>query len=412
QHSHNGVVRCYTTEYEEQRRAKNPNILSTEAFERWMSAEIARNKTAGHQRTNASRVIPTVVHVIYSNAGENISDAQVFSQMDVLNEDFQRLNPDTTNTPAAFLPVAVDSDIEFCLASIDPMGNPTNGINRVNLAGSPFTSNFVDNTIKPTTIWNPNEYFNIWVCNLSGGLLGWAQFPEAATLPGIGTGNGGANTDGVVCLHTSFGRPPDNPFPGPYNAGRTLTHEVGHWLGLRHIWGDGGCGVDDFCADTPESDGSNFGCPTTHVSCGTTDMVQNYMDYTDDACMNIFTQNQKDRMDVVLGSSVRRASLLTSSVCSTAPEISFVQASSSSTESSASGTIGCRGYQDIDIPLRIGGPPVGNATVTMSVVSATATLGVDYDILVGVTMFPDGLTNPQVFRLRLYDDGALETAEN
>jgi PKD repeat protein len=116
-------------------------------------------------------------------------------------------------------------------------------------------------------------------------------------------------------LHTSIGRAPANPFSGTYNAGRTATHEVGHYLGLRHIWGDGGCSVDDYCGDTPNSDAANYGCPTTHVSCGSLNMVQNYMDYTDDNCMNIFTADQRTRMRTVMENSPRRSNLRTSPVC-------------------------------------------------------------------------------------------------
>lgn len=406
------VIRCATVEVDAMRRAKNTKLQSTDEFEAWMAGELKKRAEQSSNRISATRVLPTVVHVIYSNATENISTAQVISQIDVLNEDFGRLNPDTTNTPVAFRPVAADTDIEFCLAQLDPNGNPTNGINRVSMGGSPFSINDFETNIKPATQWDPNRYFNIWVANLSGGLLGYAQFPEAATLPGIGTGNGAANTDGVVCLYTSVGRPPDNPFGGVYNQGRTATHEVGHWLGLRHIWGDGGCAVDDFCADTPESDGSNFGCPTTHVSCGTTDMVQNYMDYTDDLCMNIFTQDQKARIDVVMAGSPRRASLLTSTECSGTPEISFVNATTTATEATVSGSGPCRGFQDLDIALRIGGPPAGDATVTMTVVSSTLTPVADYDVLIGSVIFPNGVTGPQTFRIRVYDDGAVEAAEN
>ena len=410
----NGVIRCYTTEIENQRRAENPKIPSVAEFESWMARELSARDQGQNQRVAASRVIPTVVHVIYSNAADpdNISDAQVISQIDILNEDFERTNPDTVNTPAAFQSVAVDSDIEFCLAQIDPMGNPTTGINRVQIAGSPFTTGFIESNIKPATQWDPTQYFNIWVCNISGGVLGYAQFPEAGGLAGVGTGNGAANTDGCVLLHSSVGRPPANPFPGPYNLGRTATHEVGHWLGLRHIWGDGNCTVDDFCADTPNSDNPNFGCPTTHVSCSSTDMVQNYMDYTDDACMNIFTADQKARMDIVLSSSIRRASLLTSSVCNLTPEITFVTTTTSMTENSSSGMTGCRGFQDIDIALRIGGPPTGAATVTLTTIGSTAQLGVDYDILTGVVVFPNGVTGNQTFRIRVYDDAAVEVLEN
>ncbi|MEM6269558.1 MAG: M43 family zinc metalloprotease [Bacteroidota bacterium] len=403
-------VRCYTTEMEQLLHQQHPKLGTDAQFERWMAEEL-KKLPPSNQRVNATRIIPTVVHVIYSNATENISAAQVQSQIDILNEDFGRLNADTVNTPAGFVPVAANSDLEFCLAQIDPNGDPTDGINRVSLNGSPFTTTDFQNNIKPTTIWDPDRYFNIWVANLQGGLLGYAQFPEAATLPGIGTGNGVANTDGVVCLYTSFGRPPANPFPGPYNQGRTATHEVGHWLGLRHIWGDGNCAADDFCADTPNSDGPNYGCATGSVSCGSTDMVENYMDYSDDACMNIFTQCQKARMDVVMAGSPRRASLLTSTVCDLSPEINFLTASTTLTEATVSGSGPCRGFQDLDIALRIGGPPVGNATVTMTVVGGNLQAGADYDVIVGVVVFPDGLTGPQNFRLRIYDDGALEGVE-
>lgn len=296
-------------------RAQYPGMESLNDFEGWMQQKLVQLSAQTSTARPSVRTIPTVVHVIYSNSSENITDAQVISQIDVLNEDFRRLNADTTSTPSGFQPVAADCQVEFCLATIDPNGNPTNGIDRVSLSGSPFSRTYVDNTIKPTTVWDANNYFNIWVVNVGGGLLGWAQFPNSSGLSGLGTNNGNANTDGVVLLYTSVGRPPHNPFSGPYNLGRTATHEVGHWLGLRHIWGDGNCSQDDFCNDTPDSDNPNYACPTTHVSCSSTDMVQNYMDYTYDACMNIFTSDQKARMDVVLANSPRRASLLNSSVC-------------------------------------------------------------------------------------------------
>lgn len=308
---------CGTMQYDAQLRITNPGLGSLQDFENWMQTRIAQMQTQqGNQPfAAATRVLPTVVHVIYSNNAENISLAQIQSQIEILNEDFQRLNADTTNTPASFQPVAANCDIEFCLAAIDPNGNPTNGVNRVSRSGSPFSMNDFENTIKAQTVWDPNRYFNIWVANLNGGLLGYAQFPSQSGLSGLGNNGGAANTDGVVLLHTSVGRPPHNPFSGPFNLGRTATHEVGHWLGLRHIWGDGNCNVDDFCNDTPNSDNPNYGCPTTHTSCSSVDMVQNYMDYSNDACMNLFTEDQKTRIDVVMANSPRRASLLTSNAC-------------------------------------------------------------------------------------------------
>jgi hypothetical protein len=408
-----GHIRCMTYEWDQARRAANPKLGTTEDFENWMAKELSKPLSPGSQtKVTASRVIPTVVHVIYSNATENISTGMIQSQIDILNEDFQRLNPDAVNTPPAFVPAAANCDIEFCLAQIDPLGNATTGIDRVSMAGSPFSMATIDATIKPATIWDPNQYFNIWVCNMSGGLLGYAQFPEAASLAGIGTGNGAANTDGVAILYASVGRPPFNTFGGPYNLGRTATHEIGHWLGLRHIWGDGNCAATDYCADTPPSGGPNFGCPAGIATCGPVQMVQNYMDYTDDNCMNVFTQNQKSRMDVVLGSSIRRASLLSSSVCSLSPAISFFSATTTMTENSTSGTSGCRGYQDINIVLRIGGPPTGAATVTMTVVSQTLTAGVDYQVMTGAVVFPNGVTGNRNFVLRIFDDASVEAIEN
>ena len=248
--------------------------------------------------------IPVVVHVVWNTASENISDAQVQSQIDVLNEDFRRLNSDANNTWSQ----AADSELEFCLASIDPNGNATTGITRRQTTVSSFASN--DNmkffSSGGQDAWPTGDYLNIWVCDLSSGLLGYAQFP-----------GGPASTDGVVIDYAYFGR--GGSANAPFDLGRTATHEVGHWLNLRHIWGDGGCNVDDFVSDTPTSDNPNYGCPTGHVSCSSTDMIENYMDYTDDGCMNLFTQGQKSRMRALFGAGGSRASLLSSNGCSSAP---------------------------------------------------------------------------------------------
>ncbi|MEO1713309.1 MAG: M43 family zinc metalloprotease, partial [Bacteroidota bacterium] len=169
-----------------------------------------------------------------------------------------------------------------------------------------------DSELKPATFWDPNRYFNIWTVNFGGfigrNLLGYAQFPSNSGLLGLEVDEGLAETDGVVVGYKYFGRGSFPELNETYNLGRTCTHEVGHWLGLRHIWGDGDCTVDDFCSDTPASDEPNYSC-SPHISCGTQDMIENYMDYTDDQCMNLFTQDQKDRMIQVLENSPRRNTL-------------------------------------------------------------------------------------------------------
>ena len=264
--------------------------------------------------------IPVVVHVIHNGepvgTGPNISQAQVQSQIEVLNEDFRR--KEGTNGFNDH-PDGADTEIEFYLATQDPNGRSLAepGIDRVNGRRNSWPRgpirNPLDNSVKPQTIWPPDRYFNIWTVNFGGfvsrDLLGYAQFPSNSGLPGLNTNEGAASTDGIVVGYKYFGSSDKGNFPdlwAPFDKGRTTTHEVGHWLGLRHIWGDGDCTVDDYCADTPNVGEANIGCPTGARSCGEIPMVENYMDYTDDPCMNIFTQDQKERMLTVLRNSPRR----------------------------------------------------------------------------------------------------------
>jgi len=247
--------------------------------------------------------IPVVVHVVYRTATENISDAQIQTQLDVLNEDFRRLNSDADGTWSQ----AADAEIEFCLASVDPNGNSTSGITRTSTNVNGFGTN---DAVKSASsggkdAWPSGDYLNFWVCNIGGGILGYAQFP-----------GGAASTDGVVNDYRYTGT--IGTATAPFNLGRTATHEVGHWLNLRHIWGDGACGVDDFVSDTPTSDAPNYGCASSHTSCGTTDMVQNYMDYSDDGCMNLFTAGQKSRMQALFAPGGFRNSLTSSGGCGSA----------------------------------------------------------------------------------------------
>ena len=260
-----------------------------------------------------------VFHILTDGVGnENLSEAAIQAQIDQLNLDFG-------NGAGSSYTVATDTEVRFCLAQQNEtevtMFEP--GINRItDYDDGPFSMSDFENTIKPATQWDPTRYLNIWVSDLSAGLLGYAQFPSNSGLSGLNNNGGGANTDGVVVASFTVGSVL-NPGPGgPYNLGRTLTHEVGHWIGLRHIWGDSGsCSNDDYCADTPDATTSNGGCPTVD-SCPSdglgADMVENYMDYSNDACMDTFTADQTTRIQAVLANSPRRMELGASTVCSPA----------------------------------------------------------------------------------------------
>jgi hypothetical protein len=320
-----GHIRCVSSEYEKYLQEKYPKRLSDAQFEAWITPLIEnyRNMQSVSSQTGGIITIPVVVHVIHNGqavgVAPNITDAQVESQITVMNNDFRRLaGTPGFNTNA----VGADTQIQFALAKQDPNGNPTNGINRVNLCQPSWSTAAINGTVKPTTIWDPTLYLNMWSVNFTDNtLLGYAQFPDASGLQGLNASGGAATTDGVVANYSAFGSINYNDgtflLNAPYNAGRTMTHEVGHWIGLRHIWGDGNCTVDDFCADTPNAGAPNYGCPVGTNSCTGlanpgVDMIENYMDYTDDSCMNIFTQNQKDRMVVIMNNAARRASLKTS----------------------------------------------------------------------------------------------------
>jgi hypothetical protein len=298
-------------------------------FETWLAQKIAERNADPNQDPQAVYNIPCIVHVIHSGqsigSGTNISQNQVNSQYDVLNEDFRKLNADfSTVCPSVFQSVAADCQINFCKALRDPNGNTLTepGIDRVNAVtkgwttGS-YTQSYVDATIKPQSIWNPANYLNIWVCNLGNGLLGYATFPAGSSLSCLSSPFGSSTTDGVVILYTAFGRVGNVGFP--YDKGRSATHEIGHWLGLRHIWGDTNCG-SDCVSDTPTQQTANFGCPPfPQVTCNNGpngDMWCNYMDYTDDRCMVMFTTGQKSRIQTCMSVGTYRHPLASSFVCS------------------------------------------------------------------------------------------------
>lgn len=319
-----GQIRCATTEYEKYLQLKNPDRLTSEQFESWLAPLVQKQRAIKANSKMATTIItiPVVVHVIHSGqaigTAPNIGDAQVQSQITVLNQDYRKM----LGTPGYNTnPVGADVQIEFTLAQQDPNGNPTNGIDRVNFCQSSWSEDEINTTLKPATIWDPTQYLNMWSVEFSNStLLGYAQFPDGSGLSGIGATGGTANTDGVVSRYEVFGSKTfdtNNNFllDPKYNKGRTMTHETGHFLGLIHIWGDSTCG-NDYCDDTPTHHNANFDCPTIiPQSCDSPsvpEMIQNYMDYTDDYCMNIFTNNQAVRIATVMANSTRRKTLATS----------------------------------------------------------------------------------------------------
>ena len=306
---------CGVDQYQKTLEQLQPGTLQQQQRAREAVHTYLRQSTNQQQLRKAETTItiPVVFHILYNTPEQNIPDTQILSQLAVLNEDFRRANADRIHTPSHFQAIAGDAGIEFCLASTGPDGEPTTGITRTQTSVAAFSAS--NNRIKRgnnggADAWDRDQYLNIWVGNIGDDILGWATFPEASTA---------SQNDGVVLHYQAVGAAPHNPFDTQFNRGRTATHEIGHWLGLRHIWGDyeDTCSDSDGIDDTPNQKGSNYNCPSgILISCNNGpygDMWQNYMDYSDDACMNLFTQGQVAYMRAVLHSL--RSKLLTSVAC-------------------------------------------------------------------------------------------------
>lgn len=244
----NGPVRqCAAQDIYQQQNSNPKTALQRQQIEQHTRAFLERKQKGTAQARTGILTIPVIVHVIYNKAQENISDAQIQSQIDVLNEDFRKMNSDASNTPAEF--TAADMQIQFSLSqttrkySTRTEWGTNDDMKKSSMGG-----------VDPI---DPAHNMNMWICNIGGGILGYAQFP-----------GGPAATDGVVFSPQYCGSRDKQPagetfyLSAPFDKGRTATHEVGHYLNLRHIWGDGNCGADDFVADTPTAAGANYGCPT------------------------------------------------------------------------------------------------------------------------------------------------------
>jgi len=305
---------CGTMEHHRRLLSESPEYARNRAA---IENDARKQREEGGARFTGVIRIPTVVHVLYKTAAQNVSDAQIQSQIDVLNRDFRALNPDVSNVPPVFQPLVADCRVEFFLAATDPNGNPTNGITRTATTVASFaaaTDECKSSATGGADPWPADKYLNLWVAqchNQFGSLLGYAQFP-----------GGPAATDGVVIVPTAFGS--TGTATAPFHLGRTATHEVGHWLNLYHIWADdgSGCAGSDEVADTPNQGSENYGTPTfPHISCGNGpngDLFMNYMDYVDDEAMVMFTHGQAARMESCLD-GVRNSFLVQSGAATPEP---------------------------------------------------------------------------------------------
>ncbi|GAB4024115.1 M43 family zinc metalloprotease [Spirosoma koreense] len=316
------LQRCATVEHERVLQQRNPDRLQqiNELNRRILQAQTDAGSLRVQDDGTVYR-IPVVVHVVHSNASNtvggtnnvNISDEQILSQIQVLNEDYRRKSGTNGYNTS---PIGADARIEFYLATTDPNGLPTTGITRHYYAQKTSFDVFSDDVLLSNiAYWPSDQYLNIWVTKVDQ-YLGYTQFPTAAdTLRGLPSVSN-ERTDGSIIDYRYFGRQVGTVTNTTYALGRTATHEIGHWLGLIHTWGDGDGCAEDYVADTPPTKAANqtTQCRQTYSTCvngvQTRDLIEDYMDYSPDACMNLFTAGQVARMRAVLQLSPRRAKLL------------------------------------------------------------------------------------------------------
>lgn len=392
-------------------------------FEAQLSRLISARQSTGARFTGPV-TIPVVFHVIYRNAdvlgnsSPNLAANKFQSQVDQLNRDYGNLSGSAYG-------VAADVQIRFCLAVVDPQGKTMAepGIERINGQARGFSntstqtqnaliSNF-DNTIKPATIWDPYSYFNVWSAAMNtSGLLGYATFPALSGLPGLD--NGETDLDaGVVLNWESIGSVANPGADVNYGYGRTLTHEAGHFFGLRHITGDSNCG-NDFCADTPPQDDLTSGCPApgTSNNCSPAQpkMFENYMDYSNDACLNTFTANQALRSQTVMDNSPRRLELISSRACQVRAgnAISFGAKVLNVSEKGLAGA--CPNVRTYTISLYVPVQATGAATVNFTH-SGTATVNKDFTISPASVAYTANDASVKTITLTVIDDEQVEPTE-
>jgi hypothetical protein len=415
------IVRCYTVEVLNEFRKTHPNAETDAHFESWMNKKIQDRKA--QRPLLANYTIPVIFHIIYN--GEAVGTTPNLSAA-AINQQILQLNKDYANLSNSQYAVSANTGIQFVLAATDTMGNTLAepGIDRISITSkgwtdystSGWTNTYIDQTVKPVSIWKVDNYYNVWIVpkinSSTSDLLGYATFPLSSTLPGLFSGETNT-TAGVVVQTGTLGSvfSPNSCGVG-YGLGKTLSHETGHFLGLRHIWGDANCG-DDYCGDTPVHFTSNSGVPQhpKSNSCGTPDeMFENYMDYSDDIVLNTFTTNQVDRMQTVMLNSPRRVSLATSPVggviVSGSNKIAFANCSGNLTVFETGANNGYPRYKDISVTLNAEDKATGTSTVTFAV-GGTAVSGLDYELLTPSVTFASGDQFKPV-NFRIFDNAVVD----
>ena len=376
--------------------------------------------------------VPIIFHCIYrtgqaqstTKPTPNLVAAAYQAQVDQLNKDY-------ANRSLSTYGVAADVKIQFCMAVVDTTGKLLlePGIDRINASTRGWkdtktiannAETYIDTTIKPATIWDPYGYFNVWTVAMdSSGLLGYATFPSSSTLNGISAADATETdkTAGVVMAWQAVGSVNRPGVDASYGYGRTLTHESGHFFGLRHIWGDATCG-DDYCADTPPQDAETYGCPTTAAdkknNCipAGPKMYQNYMDYSDDACLNTFTANQALRCQTTMDNSPRRMGLLKSKACVTRAVNSIQFGAASQLDVVETGKLGtCPSVQTYTFNIYISDKATGTATVTFSNVGGTALQNKDYTISPASITYAANDNGIKTVTVTVIDDQIVEPTE-
>ena len=412
--------KCLTFESLQEYRSKTPGAASDAAFETNLKSAITANAKNG--ALLSTYTIPVIFHILHQGepigTGQNLHAAQIREQLAQLNLDF-------ANASGSKYGVAANTNIQFSLAVIDPQGRKLAepGIERINRNGRgwqppPYDvmgfENFMDATILPATIWNPYAYMNVWITELDDNVLGRATMPSLSGLNDMVNMGESDNHAGVLLDYRSVG---SKTVPGAYGIwggqGRTLTHETGHFLGLRHIWGDADCG-NDYCGDTPQQKDFTNGCPgaLTLTGCepGINRMYENYMDYSYDNCVNTFTADQVARMQAVMLNSPRRKELATAGT-DVAPAFNTVRFENVSFSFSENGvnTSACPAYREVQVNLNLFEAVQERATLQFSAFG-TAQEGIDYELVTPTLTFNPGEATKTLV-LRIYDDALAEGDE-